>query len=1442
MTTPTTTIRANWARKPAFEDYMLSLSPVSYWRLNETTGTIAFDRTGGNQGTYTNAPTLSTASLLTGDADYSVAFASASSQYITIPDANSLDVGDTFSFAFVVKRAATGTKHYIVQKGSTSPGIYISAANALTLEKVGTADIVASSTTLDTSAHLCVVTKTGATVALYIDGIDVTGAISNQTCASTASALEWGRSSAAGNYLNGTLDELAVWGTVLTPAQVSQLYIAFAQGELGGTIDSIASYVQHVEIDGGRNADFSGDATGSMSLDCDNRADFFTFNRNLVTNPSFETGLNDTTSAALASVTLAATALNWVADAPTGGGSYCAQASLSASSGSGIYQTVEGTFRSGVTVSFSVALRSVSGTTSVEIGMASSGTPADIAASGGTITTSWATYSYTWTPSSDRTDAVIFVRTRTASAAVVKIDTLQVNVGASANTYVEAPTRPMLAPGTPIHAYSTYSGTDYPLFAGYLERLTPDPEHFTISLLAYDALRTLAVTVDAQIGNGADYSMRQGVIDAAIRKITGAVSNICANGSFETDTTGWGLTGTSARSSTAAQLGTWSLKVPGDSTATYNSSGTTIPIYTYVSGRNYTASFYARLVGAADTLTVNFGTSSLSSYASITTGSGSAASLTSSFQRYTLTWPASGGTNIILSFSCSSGSSAAGVYVDGVQIEEGLVAHTYADFASPSGRQLSRASSYASVEGGAFFSQGWSNRCTNPEAVTNTAGWTGYGDPSITGNTPPVGFSDTDTQSYTTASWTPGTNHLILAWIENSHATAANTVTLSGNGMTWVSIDTQTFNGGANRITLFRALKSSGISAGVTTITVAGTNNTGAIWLFADIAGVDNSGTNGSGAIIQSAKNSGNSQTASATLATLSSLPSATFLGASAAANGAWTPQSGYSSLGSAAGTAPVFTLSGEGPSAFANSVAALTLGIGGGVNRQWGAIGVEVKGGQGGFARVSAGGYGGGYSTAFNLGTTDIAASYAFSQTFRSGRQYSAQLNSDTLASGQFLVTFGSSGTPADSSSAVVASVKTHGVGSVTTITWTPTADRTDVTLMIERNTGSAAYTWSGVAAWNGLHNYARTGVNSPSSLDECATITTIADGISHSNCTSVTTYATAGSGVYLNTTNTYALNGIPYTLQLGLKASAGTPSVAIALSQPYGATPDIGTKTVTLSTSWQKFVVTWTPAATDVTTSDYVMLSIMGTAASAITFYVDDVMVLAGNDTQPFLPLQAAGIDTTQVDVVPSASIVAADAISTLGALNAANLSHHQITPLMTKPWWQYTSVGRQSIVAKTSSETYVSLTGDGVQDFAATELDRQNIYNAISVSYVAGTTSNAVTAYDQTSITRYGLREYTGGSTTYVNTPSATDTTAQTIANLLLTRYKTPRSRPTMQTVNHWPQMFQRRPDDVITVTYARAGIASVLYQILSFKLTIDESETYTREDTLEEFVTV
>lgn len=124
--------------------------------------------------------------------------------------------------------------------------------------------------------------------------------------------------------------------------------------------------------------------------------------------------------------------------------------------------------------------------------------------------------------------------------------------------------------------------------------------------------------------------------------------------------------------------------------------------------------------------------------------------------------------------------------------------------------------------------------------------------------------------SLASGSWTPAANKLYLATVVSRFSSSPNLPTLSGTtGLTWVQVATRLDATNFRRITVFRAMKSSGLSAGTTTADFAGQAQTRVLLSIEEFDGVDTSGTDGSGAIVQSPQNgnTGGATSASITMA-----------------------------------------------------------------------------------------------------------------------------------------------------------------------------------------------------------------------------------------------------------------------------------------------------------------------------------------------------------------------------------------------------------------------------------------------------------------------------------------------------------------------------------------------------------------------------------------------
>jgi hypothetical protein len=189
---------------------------------------------------------------------------------------------------------------------------------------------------------------------------------------------------------------------------------------------------------------------------------------------------------------------------------------------------------------------------------------------------------------------------------------------------------------------------------------------------------------------------------------------------------------------------------------------------------------------------------------------------------------------------------------------------------------------------------------------------------AITGTSLTTGFSDTDATSWLTASITPGANRLILAAVATQRtASATAAVTITGCGLSWVSVATTTYNTIATprgRVTLLRAMGASP-TTGQLTIATGATSHDCALWDIAEFDGVDTGGTDGSAAVVQTDTNRGTGGGFGAVLGALLAFGDAangTYAFGAMDQNLSGTPSagSGYTALGNTTNvSAPIFFL-----------------------------------------------------------------------------------------------------------------------------------------------------------------------------------------------------------------------------------------------------------------------------------------------------------------------------------------------------------------------------------------------------------------------------------------------------------------------------------------------------------------------------------------------------
>ncbi|WP_053203293.1 LamG-like jellyroll fold domain-containing protein [Jiangella muralis] len=215
--------------------------PVGYWRLGESSGTVAQDASGtSNNGTYTGAVMPGHPGGLAGDPDTAAQFMGG---YVSVPDSESLSPTGQFTleawvnlddvcgqYGLVEKYDAPAFNGYLLR---VTPGGRLSA---FTLGGDGQlASVTGQSVVMPDEWHHVVAVYDGTSLSVYLDGeLDGSVATTFDPVDGMTDLKLGARGDDAGARLRGVLDEVAVYDHALTAERVQQHYTLGRQADAGG--------------------------------------------------------------------------------------------------------------------------------------------------------------------------------------------------------------------------------------------------------------------------------------------------------------------------------------------------------------------------------------------------------------------------------------------------------------------------------------------------------------------------------------------------------------------------------------------------------------------------------------------------------------------------------------------------------------------------------------------------------------------------------------------------------------------------------------------------------------------------------------------------------------------------------------------------------------------------------------------------------------------------------------------------------------------------------------------------------------------------------------------------------------------------------------------------------------------------------------------------------
>lgn len=183
---------------------------------------------GKHNGTLTNSPTFTA-----GKFGYALTLASASSQYVNIPDQAALSVTNKFTLAVWVKFATltTSTSYMILSKNSgTTKNFWLygqgASPNAITIQGNGSQVVNSSGSFLNTNTwYFITATYDGTTTKLYVNG-EFNNSGTNPAYSTTTTPLRIGITNELTAPFDGQIGTVLIYGRALTKSEVKQLMVA----------------------------------------------------------------------------------------------------------------------------------------------------------------------------------------------------------------------------------------------------------------------------------------------------------------------------------------------------------------------------------------------------------------------------------------------------------------------------------------------------------------------------------------------------------------------------------------------------------------------------------------------------------------------------------------------------------------------------------------------------------------------------------------------------------------------------------------------------------------------------------------------------------------------------------------------------------------------------------------------------------------------------------------------------------------------------------------------------------------------------------------------------------------------------------------------------------------------------------------------------------------
>jgi hypothetical protein len=216
-------------------DAQLATGLVSYWKLDESSGTTVTDATGTNSGTV-NGPTIGQ----TGKLGTAYSFDGVN-DYVSIPNSTSLNIQSNLITLSAWVKVPTATDCQMIISKICTVGSHVNPYFQYNLQllrdgsyffprfwlTIGGSYSFTANETYNLSLnvwHHIVGTYNGSTMILYVDGVQISSLSKTGNITGYTAPVYLGINGALGEPNNGLIDEVGIWSRALSSTEVSQLY------------------------------------------------------------------------------------------------------------------------------------------------------------------------------------------------------------------------------------------------------------------------------------------------------------------------------------------------------------------------------------------------------------------------------------------------------------------------------------------------------------------------------------------------------------------------------------------------------------------------------------------------------------------------------------------------------------------------------------------------------------------------------------------------------------------------------------------------------------------------------------------------------------------------------------------------------------------------------------------------------------------------------------------------------------------------------------------------------------------------------------------------------------------------------------------------------------------------------------------------------------------